>query len=262
MENDFIPGEANLRPRAGLEGWSDATYFFDDRIDLKAYFGVEGGTKTVAYAFTYFDAPRDQAAEMWLGSDEAMAVYLNGSRVYRYDGLRTFGDAELVKEKIPVQIQEGENTLLVKVYQDLSNFDFSLNICEPESDRNLDGDRVLGLKFSSRSKDMTAVAEQDGSVVPQGFELGANYPNPFNASTVIPYRVAVPDGRAIAARLEIINLQGQRVRTLMARRTWPGRHLSVWDGRDGAGRPLASGVYLCRLTAGGQTATRRLLLLR
>jgi uncharacterized protein (DUF362 family) len=262
MEHAFIPDEANTVPRPGVAGWSEAIYFFDDRIDLKTFYSVERGTRTLAYAFTYFDAPRDQEAQLWLGSDEAIAIYLNGSRVYLYDGRRTFGDDQLVKEKATVQIRAGENTLLVKCYQDLSNFDFSLNICEPESDRSLDGDRVLGLEFRTGSDELTAVTEPSDAVVPQGFELGPNYPNPFNTSTVIPYRVPAADGQPLPTRLEILNLQGQRVLTLVARLTQPGRYLSVWDGHDEHGRTLASGVYLCRLTAGTQVAMRKLLLVR
>ena len=262
IDHAFIPDEENTHARGGQEGWSEATYFFDDRIDLKSFYKVERRTKAVAYAFTYFDAPRDQEAELWLGSDEAMAVYLNGERVYRYEGLRTYGDDQLVKEKVPVHIREGENRLLVKSYQSLSEFDFALNICEPESDHSLDGDRVFGLEFRTESGAPTAVTEETGPAVPQETTLGPNYPNPFNASTVIPYRVHSASGRTLPTRLEIYSLQGRRVRALVSRLMPPGRHLSVWDGRDESGHPLASGVYLCQLAAGTQGATRKLLLVR
>lgn len=64
------------------------------------------------------------------------------------------------------------------------------------------------------------------------------------------------------AELAIFNLSGQRVASLAAGPRAPGRHLVPWDGRDAAGRQLASGVYLCQLRTGGEDQVRRLLLLR
>jgi len=260
IDHAFIPEEADVHPRTGLEDWSEAIYFFDDRIDLKTFFRVERSAKTVAYAFTYFDAPRDQEAELWLGSDEAMAVYLNGERVYRYDGLRTYGDEQLVKEKVPVRIREGENTLLVKSYQYLGHFDFALNICEPERDRSLDGDRVFGLKFRTRPGDATVVMEEADAIVPQGFELGLNYPNPFNGDTMIRFALSTSED----VELAVYNLAGQKVVRLVEGVREAGTYEVRWDGRDGAGRELASGVYLYQLRTGDgqQVETRKLLLLR
>jgi uncharacterized protein (DUF362 family) len=257
IEHAFIPDEANAYPRPGQDGWSEAIYFFDDRIDLGAFFETGIGEPTVGYAFTCFDAPRDQEAHLWLGSDEALRIYLNGELVNDFRGYRTFEDDQLVKQKVPVVVRQGENTLLVKVYHELSRFDFALNVCEPETNLRLDGNRILGLKFRVPDSGSTAVEEAAASR-PSSFFLAQNYPNPFNANTVIPYTLAA----TAAVRLEIFDVQGQRVRTLVDRPTGPGRHWTVWDGRGAAGQPVASGVYLYRLSAGSHTAARKLLLLR
>lgn len=93
---------------------------------------------------------------------------------------------------------------------------------------------------------------------PLEFELVQNYPNPFNARTTI--EVGLPYGRWV--RVEVYNLLGQKIRTLVDGRLERGRHGVGWAGRDDAGRKAASGVYFCRLTAGAAAVTRKMVLLR
>ncbi len=84
-------------------------------------------------------------------------------------------------------------------------------------------------------------------------------PNPFNPSTRLV--LDLPAGVA-RARLEIFDLQGRRVRTLLDGPLAAGRPQVAWDGRDEAGRALASGAFVARLDADGDVATTRLVLLR
>ena len=87
--------------------------------------------------------------------------------------------------------------------------------------------------------------------------LEPNVPNPFNTSTWIPYRLAVPG----QARLEICNLLGQRVRILVDEFQAAGTYRPHWDARDQRGGAVAAGVYLARLVHPGGVHTRRLLYL-
>jgi hypothetical protein len=93
---------------------------------------------------------------------------------------------------------------------------------------------------------------------PASFKLHANYPNPFNPSTVIGYRLSV--GSEITLR--IFNVLGQEVRTLVSGQRSAGQHSVTWDGRDNAGRTVASGVYLYRLKADGFVQSRKMMLLK
>ena len=105
----------------------------------------------------------------------------------------------------------------------------------------------------------TAVTGAHTATLPQSFILDQNYPNPFNSDTVI--RFALPESGE--AELSVFNLAGQRVATLAQGARQAGTYTVRWDGWDGDGRELASGVYLYRLEAGEQQVeTRKLVLMK
>ena len=101
-----------------------------------------------------------------------------------------------------------------------------------------------------------ALASLGSSALPQGFALGQNYPNPFNPSTIIPYQLPT----ATPVRLEVFNVLGQRVATLVNEEQSAGFHAAAWDATNAAGQAVAAGVYMYRLTAGGEQHTRRMVL--
>ena len=101
------------------------------------------------------------------------------------------------------------------------------------------------------------------SLIPEETELLANYPNPFNPETWIPYRLA--EGAFVT--LTIYDLSGQVVRTLDVGRqnasAYENRSKAIyWDGRNELGQRAASGVYFYHLSAGDYSATRKMLILK
>ena len=93
--------------------------------------------------------------------------------------------------------------------------------------------------------------------LPAHMQLGQNYPNPFNPSTIIPYQLPAPT----RVRLEVFNILGQRVATLVDGQQTAGFHTATWNAADASGRGVATGVYLYRLLAGGERLTRSMVLL-
>ncbi|MDW7679667.1 MAG: T9SS type A sorting domain-containing protein, partial [bacterium] len=94
--------------------------------------------------------------------------------------------------------------------------------------------------------------------MPQEYVLNQNYPNPFNPTTSIGYSMP-QDGKI---QIEIYNLMGQKVRTLIDGVRNAGTHLIEWDGRDDAGHVLSSGVYIFTLRSGNFMAARRMTLIK
>jgi len=88
--------------------------------------------------------------------------------------------------------------------------------------------------------------------------LTQNYPNPFAATTTIGYSL----GRRTKIVLAIYDIQGALVRELVDRTYPAGSHEITWDGRDGRGYYVASGIYLCHMKAGEHAETKRMVLLR
>jgi hypothetical protein len=98
-----------------------------------------------------------------------------------------------------------------------------------------------------------------GSPPVTALSLSPPRPNPFSGSTAIRY--ALPHGGAV--RLEVFDLAGRRVRTLVAASQTAGPHEVSWDGRANGGQRLGAGLYLCRLELAGQgVRTTKLLKLR
>ena len=90
-----------------------------------------------------------------------------------------------------------------------------------------------------------------GSARSEGFALGPNYPNPFNPSTIIPYQLPA----AAHVRLEVFNMLGQRLATLVDAQQQAGAHTAPWDGTDAAGRAVGAGVYIYRLSSEGASVS-------
>jgi hypothetical protein len=100
--------------------------------------------------------------------------------------------------------------------------------------------------------------ERAAAILPGRFDLLSNYPNPFNPKTTIGYRLNLVEPMPVSLRVH--NILGQRVCTLVRAVQGSGTYQVTWDGRDDAGAPLASGIYLLRLQVGEQGETRKLVL--
>ena len=100
------------------------------------------------------------------------------------------------------------------------------------------------------------LATLGGRALPAQFALGPNYPNPFNPSTIIPYQLAASS----AVRLEVFNLLGQHLATLVDGERAVGFHTATWHATDGAGRAVGAGVYIYRMTVGVESQTGRMVL--
>jgi ligand-binding sensor domain-containing protein len=90
------------------------------------------------------------------------------------------------------------------------------------------------------------------------FELQQNYPNPFNPQTTIRYNLIKNE----KVTIEIYNICGQKIKTLVDQQKSAGKHSVVWDGKDAENRKLPSGVYFYRCITGASSITKKLVLVK
>lgn len=100
--------------------------------------------------------------------------------------------------------------------------------------------------------------DEYGDILPYRFELSQNYPNPFNPATTIEYGLP---GRSYV-RVDIFNILGRKVRTLVDREEPAGTYTVVWDGRSARGQLVSTGVYFYRFRAEDHVETKKMLLLK
>jgi hypothetical protein len=103
-----------------------------------------------------------------------------------------------------------------------------------------------------------AVGIGSGVSVPKVFALGQNYPNPFNPVTRFSYDVP----KLAEVQIAVYNVLGQKVKTLLSGETSPGSYEMEWDGTDGQGVSVPTGIYFIRMSADDFKAAQKVMLMK
>jgi len=111
-------------------------------------------------------------------------------------------------------------------------------------------DRLGAYRLQRSERGAAALGIEEG--------LQPNYPNPFNATTQIRFTLAQP----AHVELEVLNVRGQRVRTLLSGQRPSGAQVVTWDGRSDSGRKVSTGIYLVLMRVEGKVFTRKIMLLQ
>ncbi|HPX67599.1 MAG TPA: T9SS type A sorting domain-containing protein [Candidatus Syntrophosphaera sp.] len=135
-----------------------------------------------------------------------------------------------------------------------NDFTWGANVLDPPYHPDPDGGEVMFMELVIID-DSDA---DDPGQMPAPAILAQNWPNPFNPRTSISFELRQPG----QARLEIFDLRGRLVNTLLDKELGTGTYIEDWDGTDANGAPVASGVYFYRLSAGGTSVSRKMLLLK
>jgi hypothetical protein len=130
-------------------------------------------------------------------------------------------------------------------------FAFGFEAINNAADRAL----VMARVINWLAPQSTAVPTGD---TPPALTLVGNWPNPFNPSTEIVYRLATET----QVELGVYDLQGRRVRTLEADLRAAGEHRVLWDGLDDAGRSVSAGSYVYRVSGGGAEQMGKMMLVK
>jgi hypothetical protein len=100
--------------------------------------------------------------------------------------------------------------------------------------------------------------ENDNVLINDDYILYQNYPNPFNPVTKIEYYLPTLSN----VRLEIYNLLGQKIRTLIAQKQTKGKYIVYWDGKNNSGEVVSSGIYIYQLKTENYVITKKMVFLR
>ncbi|MBN2245455.1 MAG: T9SS type A sorting domain-containing protein, partial [Candidatus Aminicenantes bacterium] len=100
--------------------------------------------------------------------------------------------------------------------------------------------------------------DNDDETLPGITALGDNYPNPFNPSTTITY--SLKEGGQV--RIDVYNLRGERLITLVNEVRDAGVYGVEWNGRDEAGRMMPSGIYFYNMKSGKYTSIKKMILMK
>ncbi len=104
----------------------------------------------------------------------------------------------------------------------------------------------------------TRIVQLADAQVPSAFQLLQNYPNPFNAGTTFQYDVPRPS----KVNIEIYSVLGRRIAVLYSGFQIAGRYRLVYGGLDAHQVPLPSGLYFCKMAAGGAVHTVKFVIMR
>jgi len=183
-------------------------------------------------------------------------------------------DAHLQKFQIILYPQTGQDGNIVYQYHTIDNPDIDLNystigienhtqtvgltythanIYPPTATLLQAG---LAIKFTTNPPDAHVANADAVSGIP--VQLGQNYPNPFNPSTTITFSTR-QTGRV---KVNIYNIKGQLIKTMIDSEIPAGQHSLVWNGMDNNGESVASGVYFYRLETGNYKQTKKMLLMK
>ncbi len=126
--------------------------------------------------------------------------------------------------------------------------------------------QVIDICYQLNGRPRLAKEGEDGPITADPLDmapaavltLAQNHPNPFNPQTMIAFTLPRPQ----MVSLNVYDVQGRLVRTLMHGEMIAGRHEVVWEGRDEGGNGVASGTYFYRLQADNGSLVRKMLLLK
>ncbi len=265
----------------GLDLDSSGTF---DTPDLTAELAIWKGTGTLLAGAESLENATAKAALSYVATDKAtanLALSLESSNnmnvaVFRikYDTEKfVFGDAKATDRLKNVSINTGNNE---------KSGVFTIVLVNTEGGRILQGSgAIMNIQISAVGDKFDGVGDisllsagfDDGvtvelsrevlspkALLPKAFALSQNYPNPFNPSTTIAYDV--PEGDNVQVQLNVYNMRGQLVRTLVNETKGEGSYQIQWDGSDNYGRRASSGVYFYRIKAGEFSKTRKMVILK
>ena len=274
-------------PQAGSEaGWNNSMYWLNDQFgwfgtnNSRVYYTTNGGSSWSSTNTTFSNSFGVSFANDLTGMAAGNGTDISTDGGNSWTGTTAqisgdvFGLSGLNLNPLRWYLVSGSNVYKSSDQGNSFSVDFSQSSAFNHIDMKLiniaDYDWICGYAVGENGTinkylelpTVTNIDDISGNY-PAQFELQQNYPNPFNPSTTIEFKLPV---RAHVT-LQIVNLLGQEVATIMDSHQDPGNFQIVWDGKNSAGSQVASGIYFYQLEAKGSdgqlfTSMRRMVLIK
>jgi ligand-binding sensor domain-containing protein len=208
----------------------------------------------------------DENGGLWAGQ------YLHG--VSYFDGHTWFDDNLMKDDSVFSIVKDDDSNLWFGSYKGITLYDGE-TLVSADRNQGLDDNYVRsividedGVLWAGTSYGLSTIPVSDIIMIPTGvkkldaspeaFVLKGIYPNPFNLSTTISFDVQTPGFYSVV----LFNTAGQKVRGLFTGSVTAGARNLAWDGRDGNGAPVSSGIYFVRIQSGNRAVTGKATLLK
>jgi hypothetical protein len=204
--------------------------------------------------------------------DEAEGKFVVGWNNVRSNdsyGYQTFEIIILDTDQWPTAT--GDNEIIFQYNLVTSPYSTSVGICSPDRAEGMqyvfNSDYTPGaatlingraIKFTTGSEYITGIDNNGDDNLPAKFNLAQNYPNPFNPTTNICYQLPTDSN----VRLEIFDILGRKVRTLVDEYQPAGNWTVGWNSKDANGQSISAGLYFYKLTAGDNQQIKKMILLK
>ncbi len=176
-----------------------------------------------------------------LGGTEEPYLFTNSARHLGLI-LRYRIDADAAEQYIPIGIGVGPH-----------NLPLNFGVTTGDMDQDLTPVVVPGyIRYGAVGID------DEPTALPNEYALGQNYPNPFNPETNFSFQI--PQTGYVS--IDIFNLLGQNVRTLVSEQKQAGSYTAHWNGKNNSNQTVPSGIYFYRLTADGFSKTKKMIMLK
>ena len=175
-------------------------------------------------------------------------------------GEATDGTGKILAFDLTPGVMPGEGAILevnVEFSQNIQNTSIIMMFTGSAGDQNLSLiEPVISEGFGQFTGFTMDVSDEFS--IPKKFSLYSNYPNPFNPVTTIQYDLESQS----MVKLQIFDLKGRLIKTLVNKSQSPGRYISNWDATDMFGGVVSAGVYLYHIEAGQNSLSKKMILLK
>jgi len=247
----FFSSATGLKDMHNIDPTFLPTYFKAEFIDtsisateVRGLLGTELGNLSRYKAPSTPDFPTPRPAMRAVSSGEAFLSYKNGNPDPAV-GISYRGSHKSVILSIPIESIVYQLVIFNKIWSVDTLINRVIDFFDPISTGFDDNDPLVQL--------------------PESFELNQNFPNPFNPSTTISYTIRTRGSigsEPYRTQLDIFNLLGRKVKTLVDKVQSPGTYTVQWQGDTDSGSKVASGIYFYRLILGPETQTKKMMLLK